>query len=68
MFIDAATARQELRAYARVRPREDEAMGWNRSEEFYEEAQKWIPGGVNSPVRSARAVAEGIRSSQLMRR
>ncbi|HOV87093.1 MAG TPA: glutamate-1-semialdehyde 2,1-aminomutase [Syntrophobacteraceae bacterium] len=31
-------------------------MGWNRSEEFYEEAQKWIPGGVNSPVRSARAV------------
>ncbi|MBP8644574.1 MAG: glutamate-1-semialdehyde 2,1-aminomutase [Syntrophobacteraceae bacterium] len=31
-------------------------MGWNRSRALYEEAQKWIPGGVNSPVRSARAV------------
>ncbi len=31
-------------------------MGWEGSERFYEEACEVIPGGVNSPVRSARAV------------
>ena len=30
-----------------------------RSEQFFAESQKYIPGGVNSPVRSFRAV-EGI--------
>lgn len=31
-------------------------MEWEKSKRLYEEACKWIPGGVNSPVRSARAV------------
>ncbi len=31
-------------------------MDWNKSARLYEEACRWIPGGVNSPVRSARAV------------
>ncbi|MCE5336445.1 MAG: glutamate-1-semialdehyde 2,1-aminomutase [Desulfobacteraceae bacterium] len=31
-------------------------MTWNRSRELFEEACKWIPGGVNSPVRSGKAV------------
>jgi len=31
-------------------------MKWDRSKQLYEEACRWIPGGVNSPVRSARAV------------
>ncbi|MCK8602633.1 glutamate-1-semialdehyde 2,1-aminomutase [Desulfoferrobacter suflitae] len=31
-------------------------MQWERSEQLYKEACQWIPGGVNSPVRSARAV------------
>lgn len=31
-------------------------MDWKNSRELYAEACKWIPGGVNSPVRSARAV------------
>jgi glutamate-1-semialdehyde 2,1-aminomutase len=31
-------------------------MNWNRSKELYEEACQLIPGGVNSPVRSGRAV------------
>ncbi len=31
-------------------------MKWDNSKIWYEEACKWIPGGVNSPVRSARAV------------
>lgn len=31
-------------------------MDWKNSARLYEEACRWIPGGVNSPVRSARAV------------
>jgi len=31
-------------------------METKRSEALYGEAQKWIPGGVNSPVRAFRAV------------
>lgn len=31
-------------------------MIWDRSKQLYTEACRWIPGGVNSPVRSARAV------------
>jgi glutamate-1-semialdehyde 2,1-aminomutase len=31
-------------------------MKWDNSKNWYQEACKWIPGGVNSPVRSARAV------------
>ena len=31
-------------------------MNWDRCERLYEEACRWIPGGVNSPVRSGRAV------------
>jgi glutamate-1-semialdehyde 2,1-aminomutase len=31
-------------------------MNWERSNNLYEEACKWIPGGVNSPVRSGKAV------------
>lgn len=31
-------------------------MDWNNSARLYEEACRWIPGGVNSPVRSSRAV------------
>ena len=31
-------------------------MRWDNSRSLYQEACKWIPGGVNSPVRSARAV------------
>jgi glutamate-1-semialdehyde 2,1-aminomutase len=31
-------------------------MKWDLSKKLYEEACKWIPGGVNSPVRSGRAV------------
>jgi glutamate-1-semialdehyde 2,1-aminomutase len=31
-------------------------MRWDNSNSWYQEACKWIPGGVNSPVRSARAV------------
>ncbi len=31
-------------------------MNWDRSKELFTEACRWIPGGVNSPVRSARAV------------
>jgi glutamate-1-semialdehyde 2,1-aminomutase len=31
-------------------------MKWDRSKKLYEEACQWIPGGVNSPVRSGRAV------------
>lgn len=31
-------------------------MEWENSKQLYEEACRWIPGGVNSPVRSARAV------------
>lgn len=31
-------------------------MQLNRSEQLFEQAQKYIPGGVNSPVRSFRAV------------
>ncbi len=31
-------------------------MEWDRSKKLYEEACQWIPGGVNSPVRSGRAV------------
>jgi len=31
-------------------------MIWDRSKQLYAEACRWIPGGVNSPVRSARAV------------
>jgi glutamate-1-semialdehyde 2,1-aminomutase len=31
-------------------------MNWDRSKQLYTEACRWIPGGVNSPVRSARAV------------
>jgi len=31
-------------------------MNWDRSKQFYEEACRWMPGGVNSPVRSGRAV------------
>lgn len=31
-------------------------MNWDQSKRLYEEACRWIPGGVNSPVRSARAV------------
>ncbi|NLI82524.1 MAG: glutamate-1-semialdehyde 2,1-aminomutase [Deltaproteobacteria bacterium] len=31
-------------------------MNWNESARLYEEACRWIPGGVNSPVRSGRAV------------
>ena len=32
-------------------------MNWERSKQLYDEACQWIPGGVNSPVRSGRAVA-----------
>lgn len=31
-------------------------MRWDNSRKWYQEACKWIPGGVNSPVRSSRAV------------
>lgn len=31
-------------------------MNWDHSKRLYEEACRWIPGGVNSPVRSGRAV------------
>ncbi|NLI33134.1 MAG: glutamate-1-semialdehyde 2,1-aminomutase [Deltaproteobacteria bacterium] len=31
-------------------------MTWSNSAKLYEEACRWIPGGVNSPVRSGRAV------------
>jgi glutamate-1-semialdehyde 2,1-aminomutase len=31
-------------------------MGRNRSSKLFEEAQKYLPGGVNSPVRSFKAV------------
>ena len=31
-------------------------MNLSRSQELFAEAQKYIPGGVNSPVRSFRAV------------
>jgi glutamate-1-semialdehyde 2,1-aminomutase len=31
-------------------------MKWDNSKNWFQEACKWIPGGVNSPVRSARAV------------
>jgi glutamate-1-semialdehyde 2,1-aminomutase len=31
-------------------------MKWDLSKKLYEEACRWIPGGVNSPVRSGRAV------------
>ena len=31
-------------------------MIFTKSEQFFERAQKYIPGGVNSPVRSFRAV------------
>ena len=31
-------------------------MQLTRSEQLFEQAQKYIPGGVNSPVRSFRAV------------
>lgn len=31
-------------------------MKWDQSKRLFEEACRWIPGGVNSPVRSARAV------------
>lgn len=31
-------------------------MKWDRSKQLYDEASRLIPGGVNSPVRSARAV------------
>jgi len=34
----------------------EKEMIWDRSEKLYAEACRWIPGGVNSPVRSARAV------------
>lgn len=31
-------------------------MNWDRCKNLYDEACRWIPGGVNSPVRSGRAV------------
>jgi len=31
-------------------------MKWDVSKKLYEEACRWLPGGVNSPVRSGRAV------------
>jgi glutamate-1-semialdehyde 2,1-aminomutase len=31
-------------------------MKWDVSKKLYEEACRWMPGGVNSPVRSGRAV------------
>ncbi len=31
-------------------------MKWERNEQLFTEACEWIPGGVNSPVRSGRAV------------
>ncbi len=31
-------------------------MKWTRSERLYGEACRWIPGGVNSPVRSGKSV------------
>lgn len=31
-------------------------MSWERSRRLYEESNRWIPGGVNSPVRSGKAV------------
>lgn len=31
-------------------------MKWTRSQQLYEEACKWMPGGVNSPVRSGKSV------------
>ncbi len=31
-------------------------MKWTRSEQLYDEACRWIPGGVNSPVRSGKSV------------
>jgi len=31
-------------------------MNWERSRWLYEESCRWIPGGVNSPVRSGKAV------------
>ena len=31
-------------------------MNLSRSEELFSQAQQYIPGGVNSPVRSFRAV------------
>jgi glutamate-1-semialdehyde 2,1-aminomutase len=34
-------------------------MKWDVSKSLYEEACRWMPGGVNSPVRSGRAVGVG---------
>jgi glutamate-1-semialdehyde 2,1-aminomutase len=34
----------------------EHVMKWDRSRSLYEDACRWIPGGVNSPVRSGRAV------------
>ena len=34
-------------------------MGFSRSQQLYEEAQKLLPGGVSSPVRAFRAVGGG---------
>ena len=31
-------------------------MNFNRSEELFDEAKKYIPGGVNSPVRAYQSV------------
>ncbi len=31
-------------------------MNWTKSQRLYEEACKWMPGGVNSPVRSGKSV------------
>jgi glutamate-1-semialdehyde 2,1-aminomutase len=36
--------------------RKIQTMDWSNSAKLFEEACRWIPGGVNSPVRSARAV------------
>lgn len=39
-----------------TRGKEKWAMNRTRSERLYEEACRWIPGGVNSPVRSGKSV------------